>query len=98
MKCFQDRVYRIVAGIPSGYVMTYGEVACRAGSPGAARVVGNFMAKNQNWPKVPCHRVIAAGGRVGAWSGKGGRPKKISLLRREGHCIKQGILVRFRRV
>jgi methylated-DNA-[protein]-cysteine S-methyltransferase len=54
---FSERVYAIVAKIPKGKVMTYKQVAAKAGSPHAARAVGNLM-KNNYTPKIPCHRVV----------------------------------------
>jgi len=56
---FARRVYGIVAHIPRGKTMTYGEVARQAGNPGAARAVGTVLSKNYD-PKIPCHRVIRA--------------------------------------
>lgn len=57
----------IVSRIPPGRVATYGDVARLAGRPGAARAVGNVMAR-ANRPGVPYHRVIAAGGMLGGYS------------------------------
>lgn len=93
MKNFAKKIYRVVARIPRGKVLTYGEVARRAGVPGAARLVGNMMAKNPSWPDIPCHRVVRADGFVGRWSGRGGRNKKINLLRKEGFEIRRGRIV-----
>ena len=78
---FDARVYRVVAGIPSGTTMTYGEVAAAAGSPGAARAVGGAMARCPLFPAVPCHRVVRA---MDGWSGWGGDDRfKRRLLRAE---------------
>lgn len=68
--------------IPYGKVITYGELARLAGSPGAARAVGNIMARNMTPIIVPCHRVIAAGGKIGGFSS--GLEWKRELLRLEG--------------
>lgn len=81
MKSFQDSVLGIVRKIPRGVVLSYGEVAQRAGYPGAARAVGSLMKNNAD-PMVPCHRVIRSDGRVGEYNGLAG--KKIDLLRKEG--------------
>jgi methylated-DNA-[protein]-cysteine S-methyltransferase len=59
MRSFKDRVREVVAAIPKGEVMTYGEVARRAGHPNAARAVGAIMRGNFN-PDIPCHRVVGA--------------------------------------
>jgi methylated-DNA-[protein]-cysteine S-methyltransferase len=61
--------------------MTYGDVACAAGSPGAARAVGSLMKTNRN-PSVPCHRVVCADGFPGAYNR--GADRKARLLREEG--------------
>lgn len=82
MKCgFKDRVLDVVARIPKGRVLSYKQVAERAGSPRAYRAVGNIMNKNRN-PKVPCHRVIKSSGEAGGYNG--GTQKKIRLLKNEG--------------
>lgn len=73
---FQERVARVVSRIPYGKTMTYGEVARRAGSPGAARAVGQVMRHNPICLFIPCHRVVASGGRLGGFTGG------ISLKRR----------------
>ena len=71
----------MVRRIPRGRVATYGDVAALAGRPGAARAVGNIM-RGCNRPDVPCHRVIAAGGRLGGYGGY--EVLKRSLLIAEG--------------
>ena len=68
MTKFEVRVLSIVRRIPVGHVATYGDVAALAGRPGAARAVGNIM-RGCGQPDVPCHRVIAAGGRLGGYGG-----------------------------
>ena len=65
---FHRKVISVVMNIPRGRTMTYGEVAALAGHPGAARAVGNVMAKNPFVILVPCHRVVAKQGLGGfAW-------------------------------
>jgi O-6-methylguanine DNA methyltransferase len=81
LAAFDRRVYEVVRAIPPGETMTYGEVAVVAGSPGAARAVGNAMARCPLFPAVPCHRVVRASD---GWSGWGGDPAlKRRLLRAE---------------
>jgi O-6-methylguanine DNA methyltransferase len=82
MKTFTERVYDVVAKIPRGKTMTYGEVARRAGNPLAARAVGNIMHNNPDTKRVPCHRVVRSDGTVGGYAR--GTKKKIEILRREG--------------
>lgn len=78
---FQARVLAAVRRIPAGRVATYGDVAAAAGAPRAARAVGNIM-KGCRVPGVPCHRVIAAGGRIGGYGGSAAL--KRALLVAEG--------------
>lgn len=80
-RLFSERVYEIVAKIPRGKTMSYGEVAKKAGSPGAARAVGSLMARNYN-PKIPCHRVVRGDGTIGNYN-RGGPARKAELLLQE---------------
>lgn len=73
----------VVARIPPGRVATYGDVAALAGRPGAARAVGNVLARATK-PGVPYHRVIAAGGALGGYSDLA---TKRALLTAEGHVV-----------
>lgn len=73
---FDAAVYGVVADIPAGETLTYGDVARRVGSPGAARAVGGAMARCPLFPAVPCHRVVRA---ADGWSGWGG---DVELKRR----------------
>ena len=66
---------------------TYGDVAAAAGVPRAARAVGNIM-KGCRAPGVPCHRVIAAGGRLGGYGGS--EALKRALLVAEGVTVSRG--------
>ncbi|MFW9768012.1 MAG: methylated-DNA--[protein]-cysteine S-methyltransferase [Candidatus Thorarchaeota archaeon] len=77
----QIAVLKVVMQIPYGSTMAYGEVARKAGFPGAARFVGNVMRINRLGPIIPCHRVVSATG-LGGYTG--GIDKKIDLLSREG--------------
>ena len=75
---FSERVYAVVKKIPRGKVMTYAEVAKKAGSPGASRAVGYWVSKNYD-PKIPCHRVIRSDGGIGDYN-RGGPSRKAELL------------------
>lgn len=77
---FHQRVYEVTRAIPPGQVLTYGEVARRVGEPGASRAVGQALGKNPFAPVVPCHRVLAAGGRSGGFSAEGGADTKLRML------------------
>lgn len=79
---FLESVYATVAAIPAGRVMTYGEVAAAAGSPGAARAVGRAMAINPFPVVIPCHRVVASNGGLGGFAG--GLKMKARMLAMEG--------------
>jgi methylated-DNA-[protein]-cysteine S-methyltransferase len=80
---FAKKVYSIVKKIPKGKVLTYREVADRAGSPKASRAVGNILHKNKD-PKIPCHRVIRSDWKPGGYNGLIKNKKKIEILRKEG--------------
>lgn len=77
---FARRVYEVLRRVPPGHTVSYGELARLAGSPGAARAVGRAMATNPFPLVVPCHRVLAAGGKPGGFSAFGGLVAKERLL------------------
>lgn len=83
---FTERVRAMVRKIPKGETRTYKEVACAAGSPGAARAVGTIM-RNNYLKDVPCHRVIRSDGKLGGYN-RGGVEKKYTLLKKEGAFVK----------
>ena len=85
---FTRRVLAVVRRIPPGRVATYGDVAALAGRPAACRAVGNIM-RGCRRQDVPCHRVVAAGGRLG---GFGDRLAKQALLAAEGVRVGGGRL------
>ncbi len=80
---FERAVYRVARGIPPGRTLTYGEVARKAGRPGAARAVGRAMGRNRICLFIPCHRVVGAAG-PGGFSAPGGVALKRRLLALEG--------------
>jgi len=82
---FKEKVLKVVAKIPAGKVLTYKEVAEKAGSPKAWRVVGNILSKNKN-KKIPCHRVVRSDYKIGGYNR--GSKKKKELLEKEGVLIK----------
>ena len=87
MKTFTEKVHTIVKQIPAGKVMTYQEVAKKAGNPKAYRAVANLMAKNFD-PAIPCHRVIRTDGTLGGYN-RGGIMAKQKILQKEGYLIKK---------
>jgi methylated-DNA-[protein]-cysteine S-methyltransferase len=68
-RSFQRRVLGELAKVRFGHTLSYGELARRAGKPGAARAVGGAMAKNPIPLVVPCHRVLAAKNELGGFGG-----------------------------
>ena len=91
---FTRRVLRLLARVPPGRVITYGDLARGAGRPGAARAAGNIM-RTASIPGLPYHRVVASGGRIG---GYGSAPHlKAALLKAEGLRIKGNRIVDFER-
>jgi methylated-DNA-[protein]-cysteine S-methyltransferase len=81
---FNRRVYAVARAIPPGETLTYGEVAERIGERGAAQAVGQALGRNPFPIVVPCHRVLAAGGRLGGFSAPGGVATKRRMLEIEG--------------
>ena len=86
---FRARVLAAVRRIPVGQVATYGDIAALAGSPRAHRAVGNIMRETRD-ASVPCHRVIAAGGKLGGY----GR----DLFAKRALLLAEGVLVSGERV
>ncbi len=81
---FHRRVYEVARTIAPGATLSYGEIAARLGEPGAARDVGSALAQNPFAIVVPCHRVVAANGKLGGFSARGGVKTKRRLLSIEG--------------
>jgi|SRR5687768_11538459 len=92
---FRARVLSVVRRIPIGRVATYGDVALLAGAPRAARAVGTVM-RDCSDPRVPCHRVIAAGGGLGGYGTS--LHVKRDLLRAEGLEVSPSRVRRFEHV
>ena len=90
---FKERVYEETARVPRGRAVTYGEIACLAGHPGAARAVGNALHDNPYEGIIPCHRVVNASGRPATNFGFGGPEAQLHLLRGEGVKIRKGRVV-----
>jgi methylated-DNA-[protein]-cysteine S-methyltransferase len=77
---FDRRVYEVARTVPPGATLSYGEIAARLSAPGEARAVGQALGQNPFPLVVPCHRVLAAGGKVGGFSANGGIATKLRLL------------------
>ena len=80
---FQRKVWAELSKVPYGETISYAELARRVGSPGASRAVGGANGRNPIAIVVPCHRVIAADGRLGGFGG--GCDRKLWLLQHEAH-------------
>src|SRR3982751_4193918 len=81
---FQQRVYDFARRIPPGQTRSYGEVAEALGDRRLARAVGHALGRNPFAPIVPCHRVLAANGKPGGFSGGAGPLTKLRMLAIEG--------------
>jgi methylated-DNA-[protein]-cysteine S-methyltransferase len=86
---FERRVYAACRALPPGHTCTYGELARAIEDPSALRAVGQALGRNP-WPLVvPCHRVLAAGGRLGGFSAPGGADTKQRLLIIESALVRR---------
>jgi methylated-DNA-[protein]-cysteine S-methyltransferase len=81
---FHRRVYEVARRIPAGATLSYGEVAERLGDRNLAREVADALSQNPCPVIVPCHRILAAGGKPGGFSAPGGVETKLRLLTIEG--------------
>lgn len=84
---FVRKVIDRCRAIPYGERMTYGQLAAAVGAPRAARAVGNAMRTNRTPLVVPCHRVVAAGAKLGGYSGAAGVRTKLRLLEAESRTM-----------
>jgi methylated-DNA-[protein]-cysteine S-methyltransferase len=80
---FRDRVLAVTRSLPYGKTISYGELARAVGHPGAARAVGTVMSTNRFPILIPCHRVLAAGGKLGGFTSRTGTVLKQKLLEME---------------
>jgi methylated-DNA-[protein]-cysteine S-methyltransferase len=77
---FHRRVYEVARTIAPGATLSYGEIAEQMGAGGSARAVGQALGRNPFAVVVPCHRVLAASGRIGGFSASGGIATKLRML------------------
>jgi methylated-DNA-[protein]-cysteine S-methyltransferase len=84
---FRRGVYEIARTVGPGDTITYGEIAARLNNPSSAREVGQALGANPVPLIVPCHRVLAAGGKLGGFSARGGVTTKSKLLAIEGASL-----------
>jgi methylated-DNA-[protein]-cysteine S-methyltransferase len=84
---FHRGVYDIARTIPPGTTLSYGDIAKRLGGVELSREVGQALGRNPCPIIVPCHRVLAAGGKPGGFSANGGVVTKLKLLAIEGAAV-----------
>jgi methylated-DNA-[protein]-cysteine S-methyltransferase len=84
---FNRGVYDIARTIPPGKTLTYGDIARRLGGVELSREVGQALGRNPCPIVVPCHRVLAAGGKPGGFSANGGVVTKLKMLAIEGAVV-----------
>lgn len=87
MTPFQTQIIKATRNIGYAETLSYAGIATKAGSPRAARAVGNVMASNRIPIIIPCHRVIASGGRFGGFSAPQGVDLKIRMLALEAESV-----------
>lgn len=85
---FKRKALRAAYKIPYGKVITYGELAKKAGSPKASRAAGQAMATNPIPIVIPCHRVVGASGHLTGYGGGDGIEFKKALLEMEGVAMR----------
>ena len=91
---FEEKVYEIVSKVPRGRVITYKTIAQKLNCK-CYQLIGQIMAKNPYYPRVPCHRVVKSNGEVGGFNASPENSKKIELLEKEGVKIKNKKIVDF---
>ena len=84
---FNRHVYGVTRTIPRGATLSYGDIAKRLGGVGLSRDVGRALGQNPCPIIVPCHRVLAAGGKPGGFSANGGVITKLKMLAIEGAAV-----------
>ena len=87
---FHRSIYESTRAVAWGKTTTYGALAKLAGSLEAARAVGQAMGRNPVPIIIPCHRVLASGGKIGGFSAFGGAVTKARLLAMEGVVLDDG--------
>jgi len=91
----EEKIYRKLLEVPSGYVTTYGELAKAINLKNGQRVVGQIMKKNPFPVIVPCHRVVKSDGTVGGYAY--GTERKTHMLSKEGLQINNNKISDFKK-
>lgn len=84
---FRRAIYTAALRLAQGETTTYGELAEQAGFPKMARETGQALGRNPLPLVIPCHRILAAGGKIGGFSAPGGATTKERMLRHEGVAL-----------
>lgn len=84
------QIWQVVAAIPRGTTMSYGQVAARAGLPRRARMVGRALGVAPDELGLPWHRVVRADGRIGLPAGSAGYRSQCRKLKAEGLDVRDG--------
>jgi methylated-DNA-[protein]-cysteine S-methyltransferase len=87
LSLFASSVLAVCRDIKFGQTISYSELAEMLGRPGAARAIGNALAKNPLPLIIPCHRVVRSDGKVGGFSAPGGMNTKAKLLKHEQYVL-----------
>lgn len=88
VESFSQQVYQACRNVPAGMTVSYGDLAKTINRPGAARAVGQALARNRVPLIIPCHRVVTVAGKAGGFSAPGGVETKARILALEGVIIK----------
>ena len=89
----EERVYKKLLEVPSGMVVTYGELARSVGLKNGQRKIGQIMRTNPFPVIIPCHRVVKSNGDIGGYAF--GVDIKKNMLTKEGICIKKNKIENF---
>ena len=93
---FERRVYTLARDVPPGQTTTYGDIARALGDLSQSQAVGVALGRNPFAPIVPCHRVVAAGQKLGGFSATGGRALKLRMLANESRWATDDLFGRAR--
>lgn len=85
----KERIFEYLAAIPTGKVVTYGQIAAFLGNPGLARFVGNCLHKNADGQRFPCYKVVSSQGKLSGSYAFGGLEEQKRRLEAEGITVQK---------
>jgi methylated-DNA-[protein]-cysteine S-methyltransferase len=88
---FEQQVYALARTVGPGETTTYGDIARALGDISRSQAVGQALGRNPFAPIIPCHRVVAAGQKLGGFSAPGGRSLKLRMLANEQRWAKDDL-------